>query len=423
MATNPYAFVEQNTEQSTALSSYGDVTGLALASNWAGATLSSGTGSGFTTGKKYLLVVTAQISENSTGVEQIKVLHGSTDFADSEAVYAGAAGARISYMWFGVWTAVAGEGIKVQFAVSAGTMVLDQASILAIDLSSNLTENTDWFINERGTDDALTGVATNGGAITFTPTTASQNWLVLSMAQIDHVSGTAIGQISALVRSGEAASSTPATAIYATTTTQIFMHTVARVFSLGAASNTFTEQSSETGADAARLHSKVFALNLAKFRTNVGEYTDGTAALSATDYATELETASITPAMAGDVWIGAYWTFDQNNTGRSAEYRVQVDGSDQPAGQTTDNYSFLYNALNAASAFPMHLSTMATMTAAAHTIDLDASADSTTGTPNGMHRQLWAVTMELVASDAIPASPGIYRVNVSGPGGYAPWGL
>ena len=78
---------------------------------------------------------------------------------------------------------------------------------------------------------------------------------------------------------------------------------------------------------------------------------------------------------------------------------------DEPAGQTTDAYVFAQTN-DATDEDPMVLSTLANLTAATHTVDLDASVDATTGgtshrpprhtqPPTGQHRTLWAVTMEL----------------------------
>lgn len=47
----------------------------------------------------------------------------------------------------------------------------------------------------------------------------------------------------------------------------------------------------------------------------------------------------------------------------------------------------------------MGISTMVTsMTAAAHTISVDGSVDSATGTPAALERTIWAIPMELAAA-------------------------
>jgi len=128
-------------------------------------------------------------------------------------------------------------------------------------------------------------------------------------------------------------------------------------------------------------------------------------ALSATNYATALQTLAITPGVLGDVLLGSYFGFDKQNTARVAEFRVQVDNSDAPAGQTTDNYQF-YSGNDANDEVPFSLDTMIELNAAEHAIDLDGSADSVTNTPTAQHRSLWAFTMELAGAANITPTPG-----------------
>jgi hypothetical protein len=389
MAEIAHAFTEQNTNQTTSSISYVDVTGANIASG------------NFTVGKKYLLYITAQLA-NSLGNRQayLKVLHGSTDFAESESNREQVgAGVRRTYTFLTVWTAVSGEAIKLQFHASNPdeTVGVDQVAMLAINLSDDVTEDTDWFFNERSTDDTLSGTPTDGASITFTPGTASDDWLVLVTAQYDPVVDTD-RVLQVLDRSGEATSSLPQADVgLQEADSSGILHGMARVFTLGAASNTFKEKSTAQSGSPIRLHSTIFALNLNKFDRHAFAYTEADENLSATDYATELQTASITPTVTGDVWMGAYWGFDKNAGARLAKFRVQVDNSDQPAGQTTDAYDFRYDSNYDGDEDPFLLSTLANLSNAAHTVDLDASVDDVTGTPAGQQRTIWAVTMELAA--------------------------
>lgn len=145
------------------------------------------------------------------------------------------------------------------------------------------------------------------------------------------------------------------------------------------------------------LHSAIFALNMAKFAGATSAYTEGSAALSATDFATEIQTLSVTPTVQGDVWIGSYWTFDRNS-GNLGNQRLQVDNSDVPAGQTTAVYDYR-GGIDSTDREPMGMSTMvSSMTAAAHTVDMDASVDSTSGGPAALERTIWAIPLELAAT-------------------------
>lgn len=173
---------------------------------------------------------------------------------------------------------------------------------------------------------------------------------------------------------------------------------LARVYTLPASSTTFKVQyavSASTTANA--LHSKIFALNLNKFRNHVFAYTEAGTNLSASDYATQIQTASITPDVQGDVFVGSYWSFDRNSSSNTGEQRIQIDNSDVPAGQTTANYQFRHGT-DGTDEDPMVISTLVTnMTSAAHTIDLDGSASATTSTPQAETATICAFTMELPA--------------------------
>jgi hypothetical protein len=387
MAAINHAFTEQNSNQTTTSDTFVDVTG---------ASISSGS---FTAGKKYLLYITAQLGNATAGAfTGVQTVHGSTVFAESASGFLAIANNnRTVYVFMDVWTAVSGEGIKLQFADVGGTASLDHISMLAINLSDDLTEGTDWHYNERTTDDTLSGTPTAGAAVTFTPGTAGHDWLVLTTAQfLDNAGGDRCE--SEIVRSGEASSSLPQSIIGMSTATQTYISGLARVFNLGAASNTFTEQSTGTSGSPTRLHSAVFALNLNKFAAHANAYTEADTNLSATNYATNLQTASITPTVTGDVWIGVAWGFDKANAARTAEFRLQVDDADVPAGQTTDNYNMRISNTNAADEEPMILSTLTSLSNSAHTLDLDASVSSATSTPTGQQQSVWGVTLELVAA-------------------------
>jgi len=357
----------------------------------------------FSSGKKYWIRIIGQFTNTVDGGETwVQVVHGSTIFEDSEQKQnAVAADEYTSFGFSRVWTAIASEDIKVQFRTStADTAKIDQIVMVAINLTDDLTESTDWFYNERSTDDGLTTTFLDGAVVTFTPGSAGDDWLVETTSEI-RTTTAAASAISRMERTGEATSTLPeARSQAAFSGNHPFIFPLSRVFNLGASSNTFTEQSVLTsGTSATRKISTVFILNLDKFRNHADLYTEGDLALSATDWATELQSISITPDVAGDVLIGAYWGFDWNNTSREAEYRLQIGNTDDPPTQTSDLYQFA-PADDVGDEHPMNVQTLPNLAASAHTIDLDASVDSTTGTPAGQHRSLWAFTMELPAGGA-----------------------
>jgi hypothetical protein len=368
MAAIAHAMRVNVTNQTTASTSYIDATNADIASG------------NFTAGNKYLILVMAQGGNTGTGGNnRVRVVHGTTAFADStDETWPNSATNRRHYFWWTVWTAVSGEDINVQYSTDAGSATLNFVILLAINLSDDVTENTDWFYAECSTNDALTTTFLDGATITFTPGTASHNWLVLTNAQVA-ITGTSHGR-TRMGRSGEAASSLPEARMESSLDGAPKNMSLGRVFTLGASSNTFAEQAAESAVDTTRTHSRVLALKMNKFKNQVFAYTEADVSLSVTNYATLLQTLSITPDVSGDVWIGSYFGFDANNVSRRLEYRIQRDNVDEPAGQTTANYPFfVVDALDEA---PILAQAIPSLTAAtAYTLDLDASSDSTTGGP------------------------------------------
>ncbi len=316
------------------------------------------------------------------------------------------------YAWWTVWTAQSGEGIKLQFvreASAAGTTEVraDQITIAAIKLSDDLTEDTgsggDWLTNEVTADTSLvtTGDSTTSNAtITFTPAVASHDWLILSKSRI---TGTATTQStgSRIVRSGEAATTTPFQQQEGEdATNDMMVFTLARVDTLGNASNTYTEKGFAVGGNnGTRKSSGIFALDLNKLRNHAFSYADDSVtALSATPYATNVATCSITPAVTGDVWSYAFFTIDINSAALSFQARLQIDDADQPPSQTTDAY-LATDAWDTTDELQWHIQSIDSLASgSAHTVDLDASVETATAGRGARAKLVFAVTMELPAA-------------------------
>lgn len=388
-----HASAAVTSNQTTSSTTFVDVTG---------ATLSS---SNFTAGKKYLIYITAQIGYTAGDGTEVQVIHGSTAFSGSgQWVSFSADTNRHNYTFMTVWTAVSSEGIALQYRSRLGganTASANFVSIFAMNLSDDLTENTDWHFNEVSADDAMSTSFEDGATVTFTPAAASHDWLVLGNIQVDYAAQSA-NYVTVRLTDGTNVLPQAQVDIPNTALDEVGFG-LARVFTLAASSTTLKVQykvSASTTANA--LHSKIFALDLNKFRNHVFAYTEAGTNLSATDYATQIQTASITPDVQGDVFVGSYWSCDRNSSSNTCEQRLQIDGSDAPAGQTTANYQFRHGT-DGTDEDPMVISTLvANMTAAAHTIDLDGSASATTSTPQAETATIWAFTMELPAASGTP---------------------
>lgn len=381
--TVPHAFAERNTSFATTSTTYVDVTDM---------TITSGN---FTAGKSYYLEYCAQFAENANAsFGWLKAVHGSTDFADSEQSFYRSS-TTIGYggvCWFTVWTAVASEDVKLQARINAATptVTINFASLVAIQLTDYLTANVDYCFAESATNEALSTSPDDGASCTLTPS-ASSTWLAKTYAQMDRAD-TTTRQISRMVRSGEASSSLPDSNILPEQTAGLWSHYHARTFTFGAVSNTIKEQSEASATAGNRLHSSVFLLNLSKFTAHGAAYTEASQSLTTTTM-TEIQTASITPAVTGDVWIGASFVLDKTTSGSDVEFRVQVDGSDQPAGQTTAGLAFnSYLTSDTANDIPIGFMTVANLNNSAHTVDLDANRNTNSDVK---YRQVWAVALDI----------------------------
>lgn len=349
----------------------------------------------------YLVEVQCTLGRADTTVDvQAKTRHGTTDFADSAARWEAAdqAGARVAYRWFTRWTAVASEGIDIQIAcdTAAVNVTADQITIMVMRLDVDLVENTDYVYAEVATDTNLSLTPlTNGASVTFTPT-AGDDWLVKVCAQHDVVSVTASYGVR-IFSSGTFNQTQPSLQREGENAAEQNVYTAARVFlGLGAVGQTFREESFNTqAASGVRLHSKIFALRLNAFRNHVGAWTEAEEALGTTDWADPYQVGiSLTPDVAGDVWLEASMVADLNNASREATARLQVDDVDQPGTQTSDIY-LLTDPADVTDEIPVHQMTIVNLSAAAHTFDWEGDADSTTGAPAAEDRHLCAFTMEL----------------------------
>lgn len=400
MAAVPHTFTERNTVQTNNTTTYASVTSIAQASG------------NFTVGKKYLIVATAQTGAAATGVgTDLHLVHGSTEFEGSlgtipilDATQKGV------WSFTTVWTAVSSEGIDIEFrgnpSLGANNNTVNFVSLLTMQLTDYLTENTDWYFNEATADQALTTGSTwyDGGSITFTPGTASQNWLVL--AQATHTRTTTGDSARSRINLNAGAEVVPSRIFVPSNSGGIDSQFLTHVYNLPASSTTLKEQSmSTTGAISTCTYSNIFAMNLSKFAASMTEYTEADFTYTATAIATpdELETGTITPTVTGDVWILGFHGFDKAVVSYSNQFRVQVDNSDQPAGQTTAAYVFNVGHIgnSAGDEYPTTLSTMLSLSNAAHTIDLDGAVSNTTSSPSAQQRTLVALTMELAANDGV----------------------
>lgn len=399
-------------------------TGASTYADIAGCTIASGS---LTAGKKYLVVAHGVVKGNSSGGQfGIRMKHGATIFPGSEMVIEPASGLNGNwYTYFKprVWTAVGGEALALEFrtALTGDTVSFDNGGITVYKLSDDLVEGVDWFYDEDASGATLTPTWVAGAEVTFTPSNPS-TWMVLTDCQHD-VSSLVVSYETRLSRSGEAASLTPlATREGENATEELMGQPLARAFALGVASNTFREESRihDTGLGSeTRLFSAVFALNLNKFRNfNVG-YTEASVDLVAADFGNQLQTLALTPTIASDTFILGAYLYNDGSASDSTKARVQVDNA--ASIWDTDLYEESRRA-DTRDRTPVFRHLSPNLTAAAHTIDLDASCVTVLAGRSALQRTLIAFTLELAAGAAAgTVSPGGLEMAMEIPLGLDGW--
>ncbi len=357
----------------------------------------------FTSGKSYLIYVNAQVGGSATGAGfGIRTLHGTTAFGES--VFSFDPGSTLvglnNYGWFTVWEAVTDEGIKLQFTTqsSTETVQVDFCTIFSMNLTDDLTKDTDWHFNENASDHTMESTYgnENDATITFTPGTADDDWLVMSYCQINPQSAN-VNYFSALDRSGEATSTLPELSQEVESTSiDEMMLPIIRVFSLGAAENIFKAQAKHdtTGDKTDVEHGAVFALNLDMFVDQVNVYSEVSTLLSSTDWATEVQSATMTPSATGNVWSGGWWRTG-SAVGKHVNSRLQIDNADSPPGQTAAVHE-LADAWDSTDQLPVFHQSVDNLDNSAHTFDVDGSLEDTDTW--AIERSIFAVSMELVAA-------------------------
>lgn len=366
----------------------------------------------FIAGETYWLMVTGVLDLNSNSQNVFaRVLHGSTQFDDSVlCIEPTSTSQRTIYPWFTIWTAVASEGIKVQFKNDDGvtTAGADNMVVSAIRIGQ-LVQNIDWFYASSSTPTGVTSTFQNGAAVTLTPGTAAQDWLVLTLSQVGGPSGSQAIQ-SRQSRSGEATSTDPTSQIEGEDPTlDVQQHLLGAIYVLGTSSNTFTEQTRTlSGTTGTRTSSKVFVLNLAKLRSHSAAYTAAEVDFSGTgSFGDQLQTTTVAPAITGNVLCFGSFLYVPNGLGLSCNARLQLDNTDVPPTQSADGWA-LQTSADAADVIPIWFHTIAALDTASHTLDLDGSTPTAAAGRGYKNRLAVMLLLETTATAATTSSGGAY---------------
>lgn len=391
MTLIPNAIVRRTTQFATSSATPVDVDSLASTN--------------FIPGHKYLILVQYQWAGASTANEYgMQVAHGGVAFPGSVGVVEPSSTAtHNAYNYFTVWEAVASEAIAVQaFANDGNDIDVELGTLLIIDLDE-FTEDTDYFFDEVEADTTLSNTmsSTNNASVTFTPGVADEDYLVIAQASLDSAVNTS-NMNTQLRRSGESAEIFPTYSQEGEDVTEdLLPNLMVRAVTPGAVSNTFQTESNQNGGGpfGTRTYSAVFILRLNAFLSHGLSFTNGSVTLdtnfdlpTSTNVATNAHTRTV---LASDLLIlgGFSLNPDENEGDQPIKARMQFDNTDEPATQTTKDYSQL-DGWDAEDKLAWKLADILSgETLASHTLDVDASGNS--GTPQQTVGNRYAIQLEL----------------------------
>lgn len=358
----------------------------------------------FTASKKYLILATAFIEHTSATVNaEIELVHGTgpTVFTDAFCtvdVQGGNSGFMLA--WLAVFDQPATrETVRLRFAsAGTGTVTCQMSQIFALKLADDFTENTDWFLNEVTTDLAVPDSTTyvDGASVTFTPNGTDDWWVAGQWAQ---KGGSTTGRTMARLNRGGTDLLPECQVSTDDTTDDIKNLLLSRVYTPAASSQTFKLQFKLVGTetDSTVFSSRIFALNLEKFRQHFNEYTEAATSLANGSWTT-VATESVTPDVTGDWFYMGTWIDDDpgDDSTRALNVRLQHDNSgalasDPAYGDDEPGVSYLVGTEEQ----PVAIFKMRSLTSgASRTVNVDGQ-NTTAALSDAKHRGLVGFSLEL----------------------------
>jgi hypothetical protein len=371
MANIESHYTEQLTEQTSTSASYTDITGASIASG------------NFTTDDRYLILINAHVNGDSAGtVFGIQTLHGSTAFTHSQyELEPSSPAGYYTYTFFTVWTAVTGEGIKLQFkADGTNNVAADAITMLAMNLddaNANFTKGTEWDYAET---DADTGLSTswsssNNASITMPGNTQSGDYLLLSSANCSMNSTSTSLQSGTATTNGGTPTAERTHRQEGEDTSELQYHTVAEVLeSLSASATRYQESRNDSATKGTRLMSRIFYLYLDAFATQGATQTTAADLLAEQPSFTEHHTLAFTDGSPTEYWVVLGWMLMDPQAIQWSTCRLQIDGSSVPESNDTERQERAWDSTD-----QLQWSTIVrTNTSIDTSIDLDAGANAAT---------------------------------------------
>lgn len=288
----------------------------------------------FEANKTYLIIANqAGVCASSTDQIQVRLVHGTTptEFTDgflSSETNANAQEGEMSFLFLYTQPGTA-ELIKIQISsntVATGTITNRLSQIIAIKLSDDFTQNTDWFWAEDLTNYTMTATPTAKATTgSFTPN-GTDRWLFIGHMTHDVVTivdeigfelyDSVAGVLSLFQAEGEDA------------TNDIRANNLFWVGVPTNAARTLAVRPFEEAGSNIMLASRVFAINLSKFAQSVSAFSATEVNPATTPTYTTVATVAPTPDVTGDWVVIAFSTNDNNNySAEDFKARLQIDAS------------------------------------------------------------------------------------------------
>ena len=370
----------------------------------------------FNTDDEYLIIATCQFGCDS-GQEKadVRLVHGSTEFDGSLRRHEFAARkpgldyGYSSYMYMTMYAPSTAEVVKIQYRRQDSDAVdarLDQVCIFVINLTEDLTENTDWWYSESTSTQDISMSYGDVVSKTFTPTNAGDH-LVIFGGQ-NNVGSTGINYYYRLKATGTVSTSEPEYQREAEDSQEKRGFYGMRVLDFDVESQSISLQAKDDDYIHQVLFANVFILDLSAFDGHsVSTYTS--AQTSLTDTFSELDSVTHNKTSGNHFVLSTPRKSYVSGTGdrRSMTIRLQDPSSDTPEGTTGSSWTNDDRDINTAEGDsnttdtdPAHVMTVEPQTASTdYVVDVKQDLD-----PSGEQQwacdqyQIVAIPLELVSS-------------------------
>ncbi len=315
------------------------------------------------------------------------------------------------YNFFTVYTQPA-TAVALEFRMlttnTACTTSVDDLTIFFIRLDEDLTEDTDWrvSVDTSGPTNHTNGMVSRV-AETWTPATASHDWLIWGNAEIiindngeqyeiELFDSTGSAVLTSHSREGEDPDETQQRSLWTVLLNLPATEQVVQVRTRDDVVGTANQYN----------EAEIFVLDLDLFEEHFYQHT-ATRLQQVNANEVEINNLEFTPATAVDFLLLAGVVADAEAAGRRHHHWIQLDDVDSPAGFGDDPR--YVQSFDATDAEHTTAASMPALAASAQNLDVMARWTSTGGSSGWSERRVLALSMELAAAPAAAVYPPFPR--------------